>query len=214
MKLSLPLSRYQKLPRQFYLQPTLRVARKLIGKYLIREIGRTHLIGKIVEVEAYLGSKDPASHAFRGQTPRNEVMFRQGGHMYVYFTYGMHFCSNVVTEAEGIGHAVLLRAVEPVHGMEIMARNRALTVQSEVDARQLCSGPAKLCEAFAITRGENAIDLCGKQMWIAEDIVDRKRQPVHTSSRVGITRGREHAWRFYARDNPYVSRGKPSIGDA
>ncbi|MBI5474552.1 MAG: DNA-3-methyladenine glycosylase [Ignavibacteriae bacterium] len=214
MKSALPPPHYKKLPREFYLQPTLRVARKLIGKYLIRTIGRTQLIGRIVEVEAYLGSADPASHAFNGRTRRNDVMFWQGGHMYVYFTYGMHFCSNVVTEAEGVGHAVLLRAVEPIAGLSVMARNRSLSLNSEAGRRELCSGPAKLCEAFGIARGENATDLCGNEIWIAEDTAEKKRHAVLTSSRVGITRGCEHAWRFYARENPFVSRGKPSINNS
>lgn len=103
------------LPRSFYLRPTLRIAKDLLGKYLIRKSGKRLLIGKIVEVEAYLGKRDPASHAFRGKTKRNEVMFREGGHLYVYFTYGMHFCANVVTQPEGIGEAVLLREIGRAH---------------------------------------------------------------------------------------------------
>ncbi len=205
---------FQKLTRDFYLRPTLQVAKKLIGKYLIRRIHRKLLVGRIVEVEAYLGSMDPASHAFHGRTRRNEVMFRQGGHLYVYFTYGMHFCSNVVTEAEGIGHAVLLRAVEPTQGLDLMARNRHIELVSESDKRRLCSGPAKLCEAFGISRDENAVDLCGTEIWIAEDANARKRQSIHTSTRVGITRGREFSWRFFASGNAYVSRGKPVINNS
>ncbi|MGD0038294.1 MAG: DNA-3-methyladenine glycosylase, partial [Bacteroidota bacterium] len=111
------------LPRSFYLCPTLQVARDLLGKHIIRKIDDKLLIGKIVEVEAYCKG-DPASHAFRGRTKRNDVMFWEGGHLYVYFTYGMHFCANVVTGNEGIGEAVLIRAVEPLAGIEMMKINR------------------------------------------------------------------------------------------
>ena len=111
------------LSRSFYLQPALQVAQELLGKYFIRRIGKNLLIGKIVEVEAYR-SNDPASHSFRGKTNRNSVMFCEGGHLYVYFTYGMHFCVNIVTGKEGIGEAVLIRAVEPLVGIEMMKTNR------------------------------------------------------------------------------------------
>src|ERR1700741_2664024 len=147
--------KFKKLPRSFYLRPTLVVAKDLLGKYLVRKFRRQYLIGKIVEVEAYLGEKDPASHAYRGITKRNEVMFREGGHLYVYFTYGMHFCSNIVTEEEGIGHAVLLRAVEPIEGVNLMMKRRNGTLEN------LTNGPAKLCQAFGITRKENGTDLLG-----------------------------------------------------
>jgi DNA-3-methyladenine glycosylase len=112
------------LPRHFYLRPTLRVARDLLGKLLIRRIDGATLVGRIVEVEAYLGEKDPASHAYRGMTARNSAMFLNGGHLYVYFTYGMHFCCNVVSEAAGTGRAILLRAVEPLEGAGTMAARR------------------------------------------------------------------------------------------
>ena len=104
----------RKLPRSFYLKPTLTVARELLGKYLVRKISRTTLIGKLVDVEAYLGDQDPASHAYNGRTKPNDVMFGEAGHLYVYFTYGMHHCANVVTGKEQVAHAVLLRAVEPI----------------------------------------------------------------------------------------------------
>src|SRR5258706_2727237 len=124
---------YKKLPRSFYLRPTLIIARDLLGKYLVRKLGRKALVGKIVEVEAYLGKNDPASHAYRGRTKRNEVMFNKGGHLYVYFTYGMHYCANVVTEEEGIGHAVLIRALEPIDGIETMRKNRKFTADKKDD---------------------------------------------------------------------------------
>ena len=200
--------RTKKLPREFYLRPTLNVAKELIGKLLIRQRGKQRLAGRIVEVEAYLGEKDPASHAYRGMTKRNEVMFRNGGYLYVYFTYGMHFCSNVVTEEAGIGHAVLLRAIEPLEGLDVMARNRNLPFSTEREKQNLCSGPAKLCEAFGIARKENGTDLCGTEIWIAEDPETIKHKVVR-STRIGITQGTEHNWRFFLRNSKHISKGKP-----
>ncbi len=199
--------RLKKLPRSFYLQPTLRVARGLLGLYLVKKVGRESLIGRIVEVEAYLGSKDPASHAYRGKTPRNEVMFRKGGHLYVYFTYGMHFCSNVVTEKEGVAHAVLLRAVQPVSGIKLMKRHRALRNTDDLTA--LCGGPARLCQAFGIGRKDNGTDLRGNSIWIARNPGSREILSVGRSTRVGIKVGTSHRWRFFLKRNSYVSPGKP-----
>lgn len=208
---------YQKLPREFYLRPTVRVAKELLGKYLVRKQGTRILSGRIVEVEAYLGARDPASHAYKGKTRRNEVMFRAGGHLYVYFTYGMHFCSNVVTQAEGIGHAVLLRALEPVDGMALMRRNRsshrapAGTVSSaaSLTVRELCSGPAKLCQAFHIGRRENGTDLCGGRIWIASNPCDREIVQVGASTRVGVSAGKEHRLRFCLKGSLFLSRRTP-----
>ncbi len=192
------------LPRTFYLRPTLRVAPDLIGKLLVRRLGTELLIGRIVEVEGYLGEKDPASHAYRGMTERNSAMFLNGGHLYVYFTYGMHFCCNVVTESHGVGRAILLRAVEPRAGIEAMARKR--------DGRtlgKLADGPAKLCQAFGLGRPENGIDLCDSIVWIATD----PEEPLFTvqrSARVGIREGTEHRWRYFMKGSPFVSGGRPS----
>ena len=203
----------RKLPRSFYLQPTLRVAQLLLGKILVRRWRSGILAGRIVETEVYLGAADPASHAYRGKTMRNEVMFRIGGHLYVYFTYGMHFCCNVVTEEEGIGHAVLIRALEPLEGIRVMARNRGIKLSGEGDesARlHLCSGPARLCQALGITRKENGADLCESVIWISQDRAPQAPSQVATSTRVGITEGTGLEWRFFIRDNPFVSRGKPA----
>ncbi|HTO93523.1 MAG TPA: DNA-3-methyladenine glycosylase [Bacteroidota bacterium] len=193
------------LPRSFYLRGALAVARDLPGKYLIRRLKGTMLAGRIVEVEAYLGSRDPASHAYRGMTPRNEVMFSGGGHLYVYFTYGMHFCCNVVAGPEGSGLAVLLRAVEPVAGMDTMMRLRSSDGRTR-KIRDLCSGPGKLCQAFGIGREENGTDLCGRAIWIGEERGGVRKLPIARSRRIGISSGREHLWRFYLKDNPFVSR--------
>jgi DNA-3-methyladenine glycosylase len=194
-----------KLPRSFYLRPTLDIARALLGLYLVRKTPRGILAGRIVEVEAYLGKIDPASHAYRGRTNRNEVMFYQGGHLYVYFTYGMHFCGNVVTQEEGIGHAVLLRAVEPVDGIASMSRRRS-TARTELT--QLCSGPAKLCQAFGIGRKENGIDLCGDSIWIERRDTQLPAASIGVSTRVGISVAKERKWRFYVKENRFVSKAR------
>lgn len=201
-----PAASYIRLPRTFYLRPTLTVARDLPGRYLIRRLGSTTLIGRIVEVEAYLGSRDPASHTYRGRTPRNEVMFAGGGRLYVYFTYGMHFCCNVVTEGKGRGCAVLLRAVEPLEGIDIM-RDLRNAGRSRVRADgELCNGPGKLCQAFGIARSENGTDLCGDTIWLARKRGESTPLTIMRSTRIGITQGREHPWRFFLKDNPFVSR--------
>ncbi len=202
--------RLRKLPRSFYLQPTLRVARQLLGTYLVRDNGGERLIGTIVEVEAYLGEQDPASHAYKGMTERNEVMFWQGGHLYVYFIYGMHYCCNVVTERRGVGHAILLRAAEPVAGIETMAHNRGIRLKSERDLELLCSGPARLCQAFGIGRKENGTDLCGNDIWIAVGTSAKPSYRIARSSRVGIARAVDHPWRFFLRGNRFVSASKPA----
>jgi DNA-3-methyladenine glycosylase len=199
-----------KLRRSFYLRPTLTIAKDLIGKLFVRRLNGQLLVGRIVEVEAYLGARDPASHAFKGRTPRNEVMFWRGGHLYVYFTYGMHFCSNIVTEREGIGHAILLRAVEPLQGINLMAQHRERSLETTRDIHELCNGPAKLCEAYAITASQNGADLCEGNLWMAKDNYRVSARNILATTRVGITQGADHRWRYCLRDNPCVSRGKPS----
>jgi DNA-3-methyladenine glycosylase len=194
-----------KLSRPFYLRSALDVAPDLLGRILVRRTGQVLLRGTVVEVEAYLPD-DPASHAYRGRTTRNEVMFWEGGHLYVYFTYGMHYCANVVTGSEGTGSAVLIRAVEPLEGIDLMRRNRS---RVDLPARDLCSGPAKLCQAYGIGKKENGTNLCGTRIWI-EDGDPPARGMITRSTRIGISTGTEHRWRFSIKDSPFVSRGKPA----
>jgi len=156
-----------KLPRRFYARPAVDVARDLLGTTLVRKSAQELLRGRIVEVEAYTGATDPGSHAYRGSTPRTAVMFGAPGHLYVYFTYGMHYCINVVTDVAGVAGAVLLRALEPLQGIEEMRRrrgNRGIT--------ELCNGPGKLCQAFDITREQNGLDLLGSEVWIEDEGYD------------------------------------------
>lgn len=187
-----------KLPREFYLQGCLIVARKLIGKILVRIENRDVYSGIIVETEAYLGKNDPASHSFSGKTKRNEVMFTGGGRAYVYFTYGNHYCFNVVAGTEGSGSAVLIRAVEPVLGIEKMKKNRGV-----MDLYNLTNGPGKLAKAFVIDKSLNGADLSGSDIYIMEnEIKDRK---IMSSKRMGITKNTEKKFRFFEYANPFVS---------
>ncbi len=193
------------LPRSFFQRPVLRVAPDLLGCTLIRRVRGTTVTGRIVEVEAYRGD-DPASHSYRGRTHRNAVMFGPGGHLYVYFTYGMHFCMNVVTGAEGEGEAVLLRAVEPLIGLETMALRRygRKALGSRTEVRNLCRGPARLCEAFSIGRSQNGIPLDSQHLFLARP-QPGERISIGRSQRVGIRNGRDRKWRFFVRGSEWIS---------
>jgi DNA-3-methyladenine glycosylase len=188
------------LPRRFYARSSLEVARDLIGRLLVRTLPGQRLVGRIVEAEAYQEG-DPASHSFRGRTQRTEVMFGRPGHLYVYFTYGMHYCMNVVTGREGEGSAVLLRAAEPLEGLDWMRDRRGME-----EARLLCAGPGRLTQAFGVDRTHNGIDLVrGDMMFIAggAPVPDER---VGVSSRVGVTVGMDRPWRYFDSESPFVSR--------
>ncbi|MCX6136122.1 MAG: DNA-3-methyladenine glycosylase [Ignavibacteriales bacterium] len=191
------------LPRSFYLRSPLQVAKDLPGKVFVRKTGTETLRAMIVEVEAYHASNDPASHAYRGMTERNRNMFSIGGTLYVYFTYGMHFCANIVTGEAGKAGAVLIRAVEPLEGIATMRELRGPRIK---DDRQLTNGPAKFCQAFAIARDENGMDFCGNEIYLTEGKTIPAREIV-ASSRIGIAAGVEKQWRFFVRGNKCVSRG-------
>ena len=188
----------------FYLDPPEVVARKLLGKLLIRELRGRKLIGRIVETEAYLGRDDPAAHSFAGKTLRNEVVFGPPGHAYVYFIYGMHYCLNVSCEPEGEAGCVLIRALEPVAGLSEMAQLRRLPPDSP--PRLLTSGPGRLCQALAITReAVNGIDLtsAGSELHIAADGFNRSA--VTVTPRVGIRKASAMPLRFLVTGNKFVS---------
>jgi DNA-3-methyladenine glycosylase len=201
-KISMPEYRVmQKLPPSFYTRRTLTVAKDLLGKIFVRKVGKKILSGKIVEVEAYLHN-DPACHAFRGMTERNKVMFNEGGYLYVYFTYGVHYCANIVTYKKGIGEAVLIRAVEPIEGMELMVKNRG------TDARHLIlltNGPAKFTQAFGLTRKHDGMSLLGNEIYLLDN-EDVSRSQIVSTTRIGITAGKEKKWRLYMKNNPWVSK--------
>lgn len=195
-----------KLPRSFYRQDTVTVARSLLGCVLWRRLGRELLAARLVEVEAYLGANDSASHARRGlRSARNESMYLDGGHAYVYFTYGMHWCVNVVTQEADIAEAVLLRAAEPLRGIETMRERRPKARRD----RDLMNGPGKLCSAMAIDKSLDGEPFDGKTLWLAPRAIKVSDDDIAVSHRIGVENSGEAAgWplRFYLRDNPYTSR--------
>lgn len=196
---------FERLSRRFFRRDPVTLARALLGQILVRRLedGR-ELSGKIVEVEAYLGVEDRAAHSFGGRrTPRNASMWGEGGHAYVYFTYGMHWCMNVVADREGVPTAVLIRALEPIHGLEEMRRRRS-------GKTDLCSGPAKLTQALAIDRNLDGVDLVeSSDLYIARGT--RSAPPIGRSPRIGVAYAREWAGkplRFFIAGNPHVSGKK------
>jgi DNA-3-methyladenine glycosylase len=175
------------------------VAPRLLGCLLVRQLDGQVLIGRIVETEAY-DQTDAASHSYHGRTPRTDVMFGPPGHLYVYFTYGMHHCMNVVCGPAGKGAAVLIRAVEPLEGDAIMIQNRGGR-----GGWGVTNGPAKVCQAFAINKQWNGHDLHSEPFQLLERPALQPERIVQTT-RIGIKQAADVPWRFYIRDNPYVSR--------
>jgi DNA-3-methyladenine glycosylase len=197
------------LDRGFFARNPKRVARDILGKVLVRQTGDERITGRIVEVEAYLGLNDPAAHAAVGKTLRNAVLFGPPGHAYVYFIYGNHYCLNVSCERDGRAGSLLFRALEPLTGIEEMARARGIKINSEKDLPRLTSGPGRLCEAFCITRErDNGCDLTDAKgsLWIGEDGFHASK--VAVSPRIGITKAAEEPLRYFLAGNRFVSGRK------
>lgn len=200
------------LSREFFNRDPVTVGREMLGKLLIRREGRQLLAGRIVEDEAYLGRHDPAAHAFAGKTPRNFVLFGPPGHAYVYFIYGNHYCLNVSCMPEGCGEGVLFRAMEPVFGVDAMARARGIELPPSprpTQMRLISSGPGRMSEALAITRPrDNNKDLTSRDsdLWFADDGFRPER--IVATARIGITKAVEQPLRFVIAGNPYVSGKK------
>ena len=197
------------LSREFYDRDPRRVGRELLGKVLVRRERRRLRTARIVEVEAYLGKDDPAAHSFAGRTARNAVLFGPPGYAYVYFIYGNHYCLNVSCLPDGTAGGVLFRAVEPLAGIEEMARLRRVTVSAPRDLRKLTSGPGRLAEAFGITRErDNSKDLTSARsdLFIADDGYRVRR--ILTTPRIGITKAAGLPLRYLIAGNEFVSGPK------
>ena len=193
------------LVRSFFARPTLVVARDLIGCLVVHDADDGRTVGRIVEAEAY-GNEDPGSHANRGLKPRNAPMFEEPGHAYVYFTYGMHFCFNAVAHTPGIAGAVLIRAVEPIDGIDLMRRRRG-----GVRDRDLARGPGRLTQAFGLHRDHNRLDLTRRPLFICAG----ERYPegaVTAGPRIGLGATQDgRAWRFHVTGSPWVSSGPTGV---
>ena len=191
-----------KIRRPFYEQNTIEVARQLLGKYLVRHHAEGATVGRIVETEAYIGPEDKACHASRGRTPRTDIMFGPAGHAYVYLIYGFHCMLNIVTEVPDFPAAVLIRAVEPVEGIELMRARR----QAE-SLRSLANGPGKLCQAFAIDRRLNGDDICGEVLYVEDR--GEAAPKILTTARIGVDyagKWKHKPWRFLVGGNEFVSK--------
>ena len=191
------------LEPQFFELPTLELTEKLLGKIFVHVLpGNVQLKGRIVETEAYSGTGDEACHAWRGKTARNQIMFRRPGTLYVYFTYGNHFMLNIVSEPENIAGAVLIRAMEPVEGLQFMQEQRGTSLTTN-----LMSGPGKLTRALAIDTRSNGKTLFNDEFFL-ENAPSLEESEIGTSTRVGISKSRELLWRKFILNNPHVSKGR------
>jgi DNA-3-methyladenine glycosylase len=198
----------QILQKNFYKRDVIVVAKELLGKIFLFNDKRINkkLSARIVEVEAYDGNIDEAAHTFIGKTNRNKIMFEEGGYLYVYFTYGVHFCANIVTGIKDHGTAVLLRAMEPIVGIEIFSQNRFNKSQiNEKEKQNLLNGPGKICQAFNINKDQYGIDLTQNEIYLLNSPKINESEIIVTK-RIGIKKSKDLPWRFYIKDNPYISK--------
>ena len=196
-----------KLKKDFYNRNVLIVAEELLGKiFVVNDKSNGKILkGRIVEVEAYDGRMDEAAHTFRGKTERNKIMFEEGGLLYVYFTYGIHFCANVVTDKKEVGAAVLLRAMEPLKGFKVFGERRFNTENiTEKMKFGLLNGPAKICQAFGIQGKNNGTNLLEDEIYIIDENRISKKDILKVK-RIGIKKAVDLPWRFYIKNSPFVS---------
>lgn len=195
---------YKPLKKNFYLQDTITVSKELLGKIIIRKTGKKILTGKIVETEAYIGEYDPACHAYQKITERNKIMYEIGGKVYIYFIYGNYYCFNIVSGEKGVGNATLIRAVEPLDGIEAMKKFRRDTK----NFFELTNGPAKFCLAFNIDKKLYGEDLTTEENVFISEPLKKEKFEIVSSKRIGLNVGVEYMYRFFIKDNPYVTRHK------
>jgi DNA-3-methyladenine glycosylase len=198
------MKNYVLISDNFFNKDTINAAKELLGKILVKKTGKNEYIsGKIVETEAYIGEHDPACHAYQNISGRSSVLYEEGGTIYVYFIYGNYYCFNVVTEKKGIGSAVLIRAVEPVEGIDIMTANRPKAKK----IYDLTNGPSKFCMAFDIDKKYNGKKLSEDGIFISEPFHKEKFE-IAASKRIGIVKGADFPYRFFIKDNPFVTKHK------
>ncbi len=203
-----------KVKKNFYNRETLKVAQKILGKFLVRKIGKKIISGKIVETEGYVGPSDLASHASRGKTARTAPMFGPPGHAYIYLVYGLNFCFNIVTERENYPAAVLIRAIEPADGIDLMRRHRQSLNNKNLNSqilnlKSLTNGPGKLCQALKIDKSLNNFDLTKNTLWLEDRGLKIKPSEIVAAKRIGVDyagKYKNKPWRFYLKGNPFVSK--------
>ena len=198
------MNEYKTMNIDFFKRDTIKVSKELLGKVIVRKIGKNKFLsGKIVEVEAYIGKHDPACHAFQKVSGRSSVLYEDGGTIYVYFIYGNYYCFNIVTEQKGVGCAVLIRAVEPFAGIDIMKELRPKIK----NIHDLTNGPSKFCIAFDIDKKFNNTRLSDNGIFVSQP-VKKEKFDIKISKRIGIVKGADLPYRFFIKDNPYVTKHK------
>lgn len=202
----------EKLCREFYRRDTLIVAKELLGNLIVKNVGNDLIVAKIVEVEAYRGTIDKAAHSYSGKvTDRTKIMYGDGGFAYVYLIYGMYYCMNIVASTINNPEAILIRAVEPIDGINVMSQLRFGKDFNDITKKQkinLTNGPGKLCIALNITKESNGVDMCGEDFYILDN--EKKDFTIETSKRINIDyseEAKDFYWRFFIKNNPYVSKG-------
>ncbi len=196
----------KKLDKSFYCRNLLTVAKELLGKLIVKQNSKNIIEGRIVEVEAYDGEIDEAAHSYQGVTERNKIMFNEGGYLYVYLSYGVHYCCNIVTGYKNKGTAVLIRAVEPISEINVMIKNRfGRKLKNDSELFNLTSGPGKVCKALGINKNHSGLNLMSDKIYLLNQ-PKIKNSEIGISKRIGISKSVNLPWRFYIKENKFLSR--------